>query len=142
MLYALISLAAYYYFRTDFFTWYVIGTHIGIYVLGYRALRNMSYFLCWVIIAIIHFGIYIHFKDSLFFDIADGWTIKGLRNTIFLLLCFQVLRFANLKIQHQELVVPSKGSRTDFYDERKVNFLDFISCVIYMAAAAVLFVLK
>jgi hypothetical protein len=49
----------------------------------------------------------------------------GLRNTIILLLLFQVLRFLSLKVQQRELVAPSRGSWIDSFDERIVTVVDF-----------------
>jgi hypothetical protein len=105
--------------------------------MDYRALRNMSYYLCWVVIAMVHFILYMNLKDDLSFQKVNGSAIKGLQNTIFLLIIFQILRFANLKIQHQELVAPSKGG-VDIFDERNVNFLDYISFIIHIGALGIL----
>jgi len=98
----------------------------------------MSYYLCWILIAIVHLIFYANFKDDTSFQMVNGSAIIGFRNTIFLVLIFQVLRFPNLKIQHQELVAPSKGGNSDLYGERNQNFLDFASFIIYMAAIATL----
>lgn len=69
---------------------------------------------------------------------AQGHSATGFRNTILLLLLFQVLRFISAKTQGQELVCPSKGSRTDIFDERKATFIDFVLFVIYIGTFIIL----
>jgi hypothetical protein len=98
----------------------------------------MTYFLIWVLIASGHLLFYLHLKSNPTVHIDEDFIISGYRNTIFLLILFQILRFANLKIQHQEFVVPSKGSKKDMYEERNVNFLDVLSLLIYFSCMAAL----
>ena len=69
-----------------------------------------------------------------------GHSATGLRNTILLLLLFQVLRFISVSTQGQELVCPSKGSRTDLFDERKVTFIDFFLFVVYIGTSIILLI--
>nr|WP_294794168.1 hypothetical protein [uncultured Mucilaginibacter sp.] len=98
----------------------------------------MTYFLIWVIIASVHLLFYLHLENDATLQIDKGFFINGYMDTILLLMLFQILRFANLKIQHQELVVPSKAGKKDIYDERNVNFLDVLSLLIYFGCMAAL----
>ncbi|QEK51096.1 hypothetical protein FYC62_04960 [Pedobacter aquae] len=62
----------------------------------------------------------------------------GLRNVFILLIVFQVLRFVNIKIQKQEFVAPSRGSNVDVFDNRKINYIDYISFLVYLATYLIL----
>jgi hypothetical protein len=76
-------------------------------------------------------------KDDQVLANVRGHSATGLRNTIILLVLFQVLRFASIRLQGKELVAPSRG-RTDLFDERPVTFVDFILFVCYIAATILL----
>ena len=114
------------------------GTSMFLYFFCYRSLRNLTVYFIWIIIALIHFYIYLQIKDEPALIARGGHVSLALRNVILMLLLFQVLRFVNIKVQNQELVAPARGSQTDLFDERKVNIADFISFVIYMASLALL----
>jgi hypothetical protein len=117
---------------------YSFLTPFFLYLFGYVALRNLTYYFLWVIIAIIHFAICWQIKDDQSLFMYKGSAAPGLKSTIFALVLFQILRFASLKIQYQELVAPSRGSRTDLYDERKINFLDMIFFLVYIGSVLAL----
>ncbi len=108
---------------------YGFGTQFFLYCFQYRALRNFNYFLIWTGIGIIHFFIFLSIKDSveLIFVNNNGNAALGLRSTLISLILFQFLRFLSLRIQDKELVVPSKNSRYDMLDERKVTIVDYIA---------------
>ena len=142
--YLVVSIAIYYYIspltledKQSYIFGYAILTQLFLYMFGYKALRNMSYFVCWVVIALIHLFIYLNIKDSLTTTFMTKGANTGLRNTIFLLILFQILRVISLNVQHQELVVPSKGGKMDLYEERKFNFLDFLFFLVYVAGVVV-----
>lgn len=105
-----------------------------LYVFGYKALRNMSFFICWIVIALIHFAIYLNIRDIQTTAFMTKGANTGLRNTILLLVLFQVLRVVSLKIQHQELITPSRGGGLDLYNEREATFLDLLLFFIYLGA--------
>lgn len=121
--------------------YYGFGTQFFIYCFQYRALRNFNYFLIWIVIAIIHFCVYLAIKDFSELAFANGNAALGLRNTIITLLLFQFLRLMSLKIQDKELVVPSKGSRTDLLDERKITIVD-ITCFFIFAIVTIFFLAR
>lgn len=77
-------------------------------------------------------------KDNPELQNPRGHSATGLRNTIILLLLFQILRIISLKIQKQELVAPTRGSATDLFDERKITFTDFFLFTIYFVATIIL----
>jgi hypothetical protein len=82
---------------------------------------------------VIHYFFYFQLKDNPDLQNVNGHASTGLRNTVVLLVLYQILRFLNIKIQNQEFVAPSKGGTTDIIEGRKINFVDYISFVIYMA---------
>lgn len=121
---------------------YGFGTQFFIYGFQYRALRNFNYFLIWVLIAIIHFYIFLVLKNFPELELVESHAAAGLRSTIFSLLLFQFLRFISLKIQHKELVVPAKNSRYDILDERKVTIVDGICFLVFIAATVFFITLR
>lgn len=121
-----------------FYTWM---TGFGLYGLGYRALRNMTFYLCWVAIAFAQLYVYFQIHNNPVFKPNALHTINtanGLRNTIFLLIFYQVLRFISLKVQGKELVSLSRTSKTDLYDERNITNIDKVCFFIYIGAFACL----
>jgi hypothetical protein len=142
-LYLILTFGLSYYFlstgniknKRDIVFGYALITQLGIYGLCYKSLRNLTVFSVWFVIGLFHLYIYYYFRDDSSLDMLRGHSTSRLRNTIPLLFIFQVLRVISLKIQHQELVSPSRGFTTDLFDERKVNWLDFILFFIYYGYA-------
>ncbi len=91
-------------------------------------------YIFWLGIGVVHFIFYIKLKLNPSLEMVNGHSATGLRNTIILLVLFQVLRILSLNIQKQEFVAVSKG-RYDLFDERRVNILDFIIFVIYFSSS-------
>jgi len=117
---------------------YGLGTCIFLYGFGYRSLRNLTVYFIWIGIALVHLLIYFQVKDDAGLAMENAHAAIGLRNTLPMLMLFQILRFINIKIQNQELVAPSWGSSTSVFDRRRVNFMDFISFAIYIAVFTIL----
>lgn len=117
---------------------YGFGTSMLLYGFCYRSLRNLTVYFIWMVIALIHFLIYLQLMDIPDLEMKNGHAAIGLRNTLPMLILFQILRFANIKIQNQELVAPARGSNTDIFNERRVNIADIISFVIYLIALTML----
>jgi len=148
VLYLFLSIGLWYYFdnaissktQRDILFGYAFGTQFFLYFLNYKSLRNLTVYFLWVLIGILHLFIYFQFKDNPLLQNVRGHSATGLRNTIILLLLFQVLRFVSAKTQGLELVCPSKGSKTDLFDERQVTFIDFVLFVIYIGTTIILVV--
>lgn len=144
-LYILLTLILMYYFETttdnsirnSIIFGYALLTQFGLYVFCYRSLRNLTSFLFWLLIGLFHLYVYSILKDDQTLQMFRGHSATPLRNTVWLLILFQVLRFLSAKLQGQELVAPSKGATTDLFDERKVNWLDFTFFFIYMTCMVV-----
>lgn len=145
-LYVLISIILWYYFengtsnktRGDILFGYSFGTQFFLYGLNYKSLRNLLVYIFWIVIGLIHLFFYFQLKDVAMFQRPGGHIAIGLRNTIIMLSFFQVLRFISLKIQGQELVCPSKYSRTDTFDDREVTQVDFFLFFIYVGMLIIL----
>jgi hypothetical protein len=133
-LYSGFTLLLFYVFEIekDFIFGYALLTQLFLYIVCYRSLRNLTVYFLWIGIGLFHFYLYQIFKDDPTLQMLRGHAAMPLRNTIPLLLIFQILRFLSLKIQGQELVSPSKGSATDLFDERKVNWLDIVFFFTYL----------
>jgi hypothetical protein len=114
--------------RGDFPWSYAFLTQLCLYIFNYKSLRNMTVYCIWIGIGIGHIGMYLYLRD------LSGDAPKELRNTVILLLLFQVLRFISARTQGQELVCPGKYG-TDLFEERKVTLIDYILFVLYMSGA-------
>lgn len=144
VLYSVLTIGLYYLFATttdarflnDVSFLYPFGTQVFLYSFQYRALRNLSVYFFWICIGLLHLTFYFLLRIHPMNNIT-GISIQGFRNTIILLLLYQVLRFISAKTQGMELVCPSK-SGTDFFDERRVTFIDFILFALYIGTASVL----
>jgi hypothetical protein len=117
-------------FKTVLFL-YTFGTHFFLYLFNYRSLRNLTVYLIWILFGVIQLIAYFHLKDDSSLKMINGHAARGLRDTIILLIVFQVLRIISLNVQHQELVSPSRGG-IDLYDERQVNWFDNLLFIVYM----------
>jgi len=67
----------------------------------------------------------------------NGNASQGLRNTVVMLVLFQVLRFVSLKIQNLELVPADRSGFNDL-DERIISMADYILFFIYFRMTAFL----
>jgi|TARA_B110000977_G_scaffold181676_1_gene242595 hypothetical protein len=67
----------------------------------------------------------------------NGNASQGLKNTVVMLVLFQVLRFVSLKIQNLELVPADRSGFNDL-DERKISMVDYILFFIYPGMTAFL----
>ena len=67
----------------------------------------------------------------------NGNASQGLRNTVVMLVLFQVLRFVSLKIQNLELVPADRSGFNDL-DERIISMADYILLFIYFGMTAFL----
>lgn len=124
--------------KKDLLFGYTICTSMFLYLFNYVSLRNLSIYFTWIVIAIIQFLFYLNLKDDPNLNNVNGHAAIGLRNILILLLFYQILRFVNIKIQNQEFVAPSKGSRTDLIERRSINIIDYISFILYIALFALL----
>ena len=138
--YTFLSIGLWYYFiqldndnsKRNVLLCYSLGTQFMLYFVNYKSLRNLTVYFIWVIFAFVHLYFYFQFKDNLnLFYVRGQSSATGLRNTIFLLLLFLVLRFISARTQGQELVCPTKGGHTDLFDGRKATYIDIILFFIY-----------
>jgi hypothetical protein len=116
---------------------YPFLTHLFLYFFNYRSLRNLTVYFIWCAIGLVHLIIYLYPGDPVQKQPITEFAAKGLRNTILLLLLFQVIRFISIKTQGRELVCPG-NSYTDLFDERKITVIDavlsftYIFCMLYV----------
>lgn len=139
VIYLLLSILSGYLFFTskenepkrDILFVYTIGSHFYIYFFIYRALRNLSFYVVWLFFASIHLYFYFQLKNDLTLSFLKANPVFGLRNTIILLILYQLFRVISLNIQKQEFVPPTKGGK-DIYDNRKSNILDHLFFILYV----------
>ena len=117
---------------------YTLGTQLLLYLLNYKSLRNLTVYLIWIFIAIAHLFAFFQLKDNPELQNVRGHAATGLRNTIILVLLYQILRITSLKTQKQELVAPTRGGTTDIFEGRKITFTDFALFAVYFATAIIL----
>lgn len=147
-LYIFLTAALWYYFnitsshqtQRDILLGYTLGTQLFLYFFNYKSLRNLTVYSFWIAVGFLHLFFYFQLRENTMLQNVRGHSATGLRNTIILLLLFQVLRFISARTQGQELVCPSKGSRTDLFDDRKITFIDFILFVVYIGTAMLLLI--
>lgn len=117
---------------------YAFGTQWVAYFLNYKSMRNLKVYFFWLAIGLIHLMVYFYFKEHVVITDSHrhGWYAR--RNTIVLLLLYQLLRFISAKTQGQELVCPSGNTRYDMFDDRRLTFIDFLLFIVYVAVLIVL----
>jgi hypothetical protein len=117
--------------KADVIFIYGLGTHLILYTFLYKSLRNLTVFFIWLLFGLLHLLAYFELKDNTALQMFNGHSTTPLRNTIPLLVLYQMLRLVSLKIRGQELVVPNKISRTDMFDERQPTWVDFVYLIIF-----------
>jgi hypothetical protein len=120
--------------KMEIIVYYPLITQILLYIINYKSLRNLVVYFIWIVISLIHLLIFYILKN-------EGYLISNeLRNTFFLLLIYQGLRFLNIKFQKQELICPERGNSKDSFDNRKANIIDYASMILYFGM--MIFLLK
>ncbi len=117
---------------------YTLGTQLLLYLLNYKSLRNLTVYLIWIVIALAHLFFYFQLNDSPELQNVRGHAATGLRNTIIVLLLYQVLRIVSVNTQKQELVAPTRGGTTDIFEGRKLTLIDYLLFVVYFATTIIL----
>jgi hypothetical protein len=105
---------------------YAVVPQLFNYWLNYKSLKNLKVYFIWIGFAVMHVCLYCFLKNDPFYKGVRG----ALINTILLLVLYQLIRITSLKIQNQELAMPTKDWK-DLFTNRSVTFLDFILFVIY-----------
>lgn len=113
---------------------YAILTQLSLFFFLYVSLRNFRSYLIWLCFGIIHFILFLWFRNSNELDTVMANPSVALANTLSLLLLFQLLRFFSINTQQKEFGVPSKGGRTDWIEDKKITWIDFLTGIIYMGA--------
>jgi hypothetical protein len=137
-LYTLLSTAIWYTFEYGgdrILFLYTSFTHLFLYFFNYKSLRNLTVYLCWFAIGLIHLYAWLQIKDNEALERVNGHAATGLRNTVILLILFQILRMISAHVQGQELIPPPSYGGIDFSDFRRANMVDFILFTIYMTTA-------
>jgi hypothetical protein len=113
-------------------TFYGFGTPLFLYFFNYRSLRNFYVFVFWSTVCILHLYLFFQFKDDVLYDYARSSALLPFRNTLILLVLFQLLRWLSRTVSGLELVGLSK-SRTDVWEGRKPNTIDVLCFIVFFA---------
>lgn len=116
---------------------YAFFTQLFLYGFFYKAMRNLKIYIFCLAIGMLHFCLYYLLKENASLISFHNNTIITLRNTVILLIIFQLLRFISLQTQKQELACPSSKNKTVFH-ERYNTRIDTILLLIYLAATILL----
>lgn len=121
--------------KQDTLILYIIGPQLSFYLFLYKSLRNFKFYLFWFLAGIIHFVVYLLVTGDYYKQMSDHKELAPLefRNTIILLIFFQLLRWTSIKLQRKEFVMISRTGK-DLFDEREYTFVDFLLFAMYMAA--------
>lgn len=105
----------------------------------YGSLRNFRFYLLWLGFGVMHYAMYFILKNDPKLQRIEGNPAILLTNTIVMLLFFQLMRYASIKIQHKEFVAPNKSlDEKDDFDHRKITATDRLLFLAYFAVYGVL----
>jgi hypothetical protein len=113
-------------------TFFGFGTPLFLYFFNYRSLRKLYVFLFWCSVSMLHLYLYFHFKDNILFDYGRSSALLPFRNTLILLVLFQLLRWLSRTTSGLELVGLSKSEK-DVWNERKTNTIDVLCFFVFFA---------
>lgn len=100
-------------------------------------MRNLKVYIFCCTIGILHLFLYYLLKENASLLGLKNNVVISLRNTIILLILFQILRFVSLKTQKQELVGVGRNNK-DVHSTREITRIDIILEVTYIATAFIL----
>ena len=115
-----------YEYNGRFISIYAFSTPLFLYLINYKSLRNIIVYGAWLIFSLFHIWLYFIIQNKLYFDISPEYAGDGLLYIFPFLLYFQLARIIHLRIKNTELVAPSWGGSFDIYDNRKIDFLDYL----------------
>lgn len=113
-------------------------TQVLIYILNYKSLRNLSVFFIWILIGIIHLVFYFVIKENQILFCNNIDVPLGLRNTILMLVVYQILRIICIKTQNEDIVAVI-SRHGDLFDERKPTIVDLVLHFTYFIILIVLY---
>jgi len=113
---------------------YTFLTQFLLYIINYRAFRNLSVYVLWLSVSLLHFISYCILYNNPGLLTVGSNSIVGLRNTLFLLILFQIFQIINIGLTGLPLVMPKRESTMDINNERNASILDYLYFLIYCAA--------
>lgn len=111
---------------------YIGITHFTLIFLLYKSLRNMTVFITFNAIGLLHIWLYFYLNDDLSLRLQIGEALEAFKKTNQILILFQILRLVSLFLQEKELIVPLKDSDKDLFEEREKNLLDIVLFLLYL----------
>jgi hypothetical protein len=114
--------------KVNLINFYAFSTQFCLYLFNYRSLRNWNVYFCWLAIAVVHLILYVLISKYLASNFEQSLSVIRLRNTLILLLLFQLFQYINVKLIGCGLVVPNgrgPDMRMDLWGERKAGIFDY-----------------
>lgn len=92
----------------------------------FRKLRNVKFYLVWLVFAIIHIPIYFAVKDNLNFVFPNGNAFDGLIGLLPTLIMFQILRQLFFRIKGKEMIISIRHYRMTMYEHEEKRNMTWI----------------
>lgn len=125
--------------QDNYIYFYAISTQLLLYPFFYLSMRNLKVFLFCIAVGVSHLCLYYLLKENASLIDLQNNTIISLRNTLILLVIFQILRYISLKTQKQELVCEGKNRNGfDVFNTRKTTRIDSILEITYFISISIL----
>lgn len=109
---------------------YAVITQIQVYVLGYKSLRSALSWSLWLLVGVFHLLLYFGMKNDHFATMYGSNAATPLRNTLVMVVLFQVLRYVSFNIQRRDLICPARGGR-DMLGEVNTTKADLVLFAFY-----------
>jgi hypothetical protein len=94
--------------------------------LGYVQLRDIKFYLAWLLLGIGMLLFYFHFKDFAALQMKRGSALRSFKSLLAFLILFQLSRIVLIKITGREYISPSIGGTNDIIENKKPQLPDFI----------------
>ncbi len=142
-IYLIVTFILFYIIELDdeYIFFYCLLSHILVYIFFYKALRNLTFYFICLGIGVLHLLIFYLLLEDSRSTLPIINAAANLRNTLPLLVLFQILRLLNLLIQKEELVSPQVSmsiSTKDIHEERYIMPSDYLFFLVYIFFAIAL----
>ena len=106
--------------------------------LFFRKLRNIQFYLAWLLISIVHLLIYPMVYENPDFAFQRGTSFDGLVALLPTLIIFQLFRQIFFSLKEQEMIISVRQYRMTMYEEedrRKMTWIEVIFSILLMLTA-------
>lgn len=121
---------------------YGLGTQMVLYAVLYKSLRSALAWILWLFVGGFHLYLYFQMRNDFFSGIYSYHATVPLRNTMILLVLFQLLRMASFNMQGRDLIGSWYRDKRDIYDAYIASNHDVILLLIYYGVMFGLFLIQ